>query len=325
MGFGQAFFIGRELPPYYILATEAISKARYSIFTVNTSTGKVSSVQNIPQESYTDNTQEDAKFCFSEAGGIIYIVEDDGMIIYNVKLVNNKITYTLTLAKRGFPKAVQLLRGDDKYDECSIVSPTEMVYHGVDASDKAKKIRLFKVDSNGGMVWGNAPNNPLPAGKTITSLVSVFPNGTSIFGGNGYYMVVDKNGNGVARTKVDNGKFGTFAVGADGDAVSYSGDHFAPQDSLVPTQLHPEPIIHEEYRKIIAFRIKETAKGGKVFDMDGRRNTAIPVDWEFYDYDDRVFFTDALFTLSREKQYPYNKFIEVSAISTQKEDFGIIG
>jgi hypothetical protein len=95
LGFGHAFYIGRELPTYYVLKTEAISKARYSIFALNTSNGRVTSVQPIPQESYTDNTQENSQICFSEASNAFFIIEDDGLIVYKVDFVNNKVTFTL--------------------------------------------------------------------------------------------------------------------------------------------------------------------------------------------------------------------------------------
>jgi len=260
--------------------------------------------------------------CFSEASKAFFIIEDDGLIVYNVDVdAKGKILFRLTLAKKGFPKSIELQRGGNTYDKCSILGLNEMGFLGVEPSDRARRTRLFKVDVTGKLVWGNIPPNEVPAGKTVTSLISVFPNGTSIFGGNGYYVIVDKDGRGVLKNKVDNGNFGTFAIGAqDGDAVSYSGDHFGPQESVVLKGLHPEPIIFEEARKIVAF--KKTGTGGKIYDMDGRRNIPIPTDWEFYDYDGRTFFTDALMTLSFEKQYPFNKFIELSAIAIQKEDFG---
>jgi len=63
VAFGHLVFIGRDLPPYYSRKTEQITKARYFLFAVNSSSGVVSVSTQLPQTLYTDNTQENSIIC----------------------------------------------------------------------------------------------------------------------------------------------------------------------------------------------------------------------------------------------------------------------
>jgi len=206
----------------------------------------------------------------------------------------------------------------------AMLGAREMGYLGVNPIDPKRRIRLFKVGVDGRMMWGDLPNNEIPPGKTILSRVSVFPNGTAVIGGAAFYMLVDPSGRGVAEIHRGN-RYGTFSIGIDGnDAVSYGTDEFAPQDVRVPTGFNFEPIIHEQYHKIVAFKTK--GLGGKIYDMSGRSPRELPDDWEYQDFNDRTFFIDALFTLTYPPAnlYPrYNMYIELSAINISKTQFGL--
>jgi len=199
----------------------------------------------------------------------------------------------------------------------SILDIDSMGYLGVSGG----KVRLIKVDNTGNLKWGSQPNNQAAAG--IYSRISVFPNGTALIGGNGFYMAVDTKGNGEIHTRKGiTGRYGTFSIGSDGDdAVSYSGSRYAPMDSIAPLAYQPEPIIHEDTQTFITFKKKGT--GGRIYEMDGRRFVNVTLQWEYVDFSDRCFFKDALFTINYERfqTYPNNQYIQLEGSKVTKDDF----
>jgi hypothetical protein len=320
---GHAIYIGRVLPPYYILKTQNIYKdARYEIYAVNTSTGLVTGSTRLPFNQYNDNNQENSQICLSSLGSTIFILEDDSLIIYGIGINNGKVEINLVSNKRGYPKAWQTARGDDTLDTCAILDFDGMGYIGTPPGPD-KRERLFKVSNSGKMVWGDLPDNFIPNGRQTFSEISAFPNSTALIGGNGFYMSVDSNGKGTIHTnRLITGRYGTFVIGTDSyGVVSYSGNRFAPQDAIAPTNFQPLPIVHEKNNVFIMFAKKGT--GGRIYDMDGRRYFKVPLAWEYIDFDQRTFFDDALFTLSYEtiRGYPFNEYLELSSIPLTADDF----
>jgi len=323
IGYGHLFFVGRELPPYYQLKTEVIAKARYSVFAVDTATGLTTASYSIPQTLYIDNIHKNSLLCMTEVGNAIFVLEGNSLLIFKIEYTNNKLSILPGLSKQGYPVAHQNQGGTDVLDKCSIVSDDAMAYLGVEPSDTKKKLRLIKVNTKGDLVWGAIPANEM-ASSTIYSRVSTFPNGTSLVGGSAFYIMVDKDGKGVPEKHSGN-RYGTFALGINGkDAVSYGTDTYAPQDVAIPKNFNLEPLIHEEYHKIIHFKAKGT--GGRIYNMNGVgfiNMTKCCFDWEFQDYVDRTFFIDSLMTINYVTTYPTNQYIELQGFNISKAQFGL--
>jgi len=359
---GHLFYIGRIIPPYYSRnQLFPIRQASYSVYAVNTLTGTISFFKRLPGSIYQDNFEKRSQVCFTEFGSSIYIVQDDTIIILGLAVDNSNSLAGIDLLfrKSGYPVAFDnnivpqqssVVDGFE-YQDCAIL---DQDHFGYLAKGSDNVIRFHKVRNDGKLIWEGTPNNRMPAGYTLFSKPSVFPNGTTIIGGNTFFVVIDNTGKGnviTLRQSQTTQRFTTFVINGE-NAFSYNGFYFAPSNVDGPKGFGTLPtgfgtyIIHEEFQMLVMFKIG--SKKSMIFDMNGRVAVAEPR-WD-KDIDsffqvlqgnamnaavnhnfDVAFFQDAMFTFTRlDNHYPgyagqlgVGTKIKVRARPISKFDFGI--